>query len=280
MNVKELQAALGGLKVDGLPGKNTMAAVEKLLLTKLTARAIENWSETRLRLAAEQMLYARAGIEVGEIDGLMGPSTRYARDVWTARQSGDAAKVKEVETWRDAPQPPPPPGHDRPPASTGSRKPSTDWPRQNESSMNAFFGARGTNQVQWSSPFPFRIAWDLGKTVSAFACHRLVAPHMTKIWSRTLEHYGHDEIKRLRLDLFGGCLNVRKMRGGSAWSIHSWGCAMDVDPERNQLRWKRASASLDDPPYKAFWGFVYDEGAISLGIERDYDWMHFQFARL
>ena len=29
-----------------------------------------------------------------------------------------------------------------------------------------------------------------------------------------------------------------------------------------------------------FWEFVYDEGAISLGKERNYDWMHLQFSRL
>ena len=56
--------------------------------------------------------------------------------------------------------------------------------------------------------------------------------------------------------------------------------AVDVDPDRNQLKFKRESASLDDPAYKPFWGFVYDEGAISLGIELNYDWMHWQFARL
>ena len=70
------------------------------------------------------------------------------------------------------------------------------------------------------------------------------------------------------------------MRGGSSWSMHSWGIAVDIDPDRNQLNMNRKEATLAKPVYDKFWQFVYDEGAISLGIERDYDWMHFQFARL
>lgn len=105
--------------------------------------------------------------------------------------------------------------------------------------------------------------------------------HFQRIFEQTLAHCGIDEIRRLRLDMFSGLLNVRLMRGStSTWSIHSWGCAFDMDPERNQLNFHRAQATLDDPPYAKFWEFVYSEGAIGLGPERDCDWMHFQFARL
>jgi hypothetical protein len=107
-----------------------------------------------------------------------------------------------------------------------------------------------------------------------------VHDHLKRIWTRTLEHYGLEEIQRLRLNLFGGCLEVRKKRGGSGWSMHAYGIAWDVDPDRNALRMTRDDATLDGPEYDAFWQFVYDEGAISLGKERNFDWMHFQFARL
>lgn len=273
MDVTQLQTALnasGGtpvLRIDGVPGKNTMRRVEDFLRAG-GAPIGRSWSDTRTRVAAEQLIYKQAGIEVGAIDGLVGEQTRYARTVWSARQTGNQQTIDSVEKWRDEPQPETPPSQKR------------VWPRQSASTMNAFFGSPGTNQVSMSLPFPQRIAWDLGKTIRSVQCHKLVREPLERIWSRTLQHYGHEKIQDLRLDLFGGCLNVRKMRGGSAWSVHSWGCAWDVDPERNQLKWKRNAASLDDPPYKKFWEFVYDEGAISLGIERDYDWMHFQFARL
>ncbi len=87
-------------------------------------------------------------------------------------------------------------------------------------------------------------------------------------------------MQRLRLDLFGGCLNVRKMRGGSSYSMHSWGIAVDLDPIRNKFRWDSRRASFARKEYLPFWEIVENHGATSLGLERDFDWMHFQFARL
>lgn len=46
------------------------------------------------------------------------------------------------------------------------------------------------------------------------------------------------------------------------------------------LKVHRPQARLSGTDYDAFWEFVEDEGGVSLGRERDYDWMHFQFARL
>ena len=267
----DLQIALneGGfanphLTTDGIIGKKTMTAVDALLKSQKVSFTL--WADPRRIIAAEQAIYNLAGIEAGKVDGLVGEQTRYARTVWAARLSGDKKKIEDVENWRDEEQQP--------------SKSSSIWPKQNEGEMDRFFGPKGTNQAILKMPFPLRIAWEPAKIVRTFSCNKKILAPMLRIWSRTLQHYGHTKIKELRLDYYGGCLNVRKMRGGSAWSIHSWGCAYDIDPDRNQLKFKRASASLDDAPYKKFWEFVYDEGAISLGMERDYDWMHFQFARL
>lgn len=270
MEVRNLQAALnarGGTKpllaVDGIAGKRTMALIDELLKDV----DADSWSDARKLIAAEQIVYQHAVIEVGAIDGLVGEQTRYARTVYAARLAGD----KTVETWRDKELA-------KPVTNTPAVHPSAKWPRQ--SSMEAFFGERGSNQVTLELPFPMRVAWEPSKTVTRFSCHAKVEAPMQRIWQRTLDHYTFDGLKKLRLDMFGGCLNVRKMRGGSAWSIHSWGCAVDTDPDRNQLKFNRAQAALDDAPYKPFWGFINAEGAIGLGPERDFDWMHWQFARL
>ena len=157
-------------------------------------------------------------------------------------------------------------------------KPKTNWPRQKD--LDSFFGEKGQNQVSCNLPYEMVIAWNTKQKVRSFSCHRLVKEPLERIFTRTLEHYGYEKIKEMRLHYFGGCLNVRRVRGGSSWSTHSWGIAIDLDPDRNQLRWDRKRASFAKPEYKKFWEFVYDEGFISLGIERDYDWMHFQAARL
>ena len=152
------------------------------------------------------------------------------------------------------------------------------WPRQ--SNVPAFFGNVGTRQVKCNVPFKMVLAWDPKTTLTSYSCHELVKEPMERIWNRTLEHYGYEKIVQLRLHYFGGCLNVRKMRGGSSWSMHSWGIAVDIDPDRNTLTMNSKQATLSKSSYDKFWQFVYDEGAISLGKERDYDWMHWQFSKL
>lgn len=92
--------------------------------------------------------------------------------------------------------------------------------------------------------------------------------------------YSAQERKTIGLDLFGGSLNVRKMRGGSAYSMHSWGIAIDFDPERNQLKWGKDRARLAQPDAVPFWLEWEREGWLSLGRARDFDHMHVQAARL
>jgi hypothetical protein len=62
--------------------------------------------------------------------------------------------------------------------------------------------------------------------------------------------------------------------------MHSWGIAFDFDANRNQLRWGKDKAAFGKPAYKAWFEAWESEGAISLGRERNYDFMHTQFARL
>ena len=94
------------------------------------------------------------------------------------------------------------------------------------------------------------------------------------------DHYGMEKIREMGLDLYGGCFNNRSIIGGKATSMHAWGIAVDIDPDRNGLNIPAPKAVLSGPEYAAFWQFVEAEGAVSLGRSRDYDWMHFQFATL
>jgi hypothetical protein len=85
-----------------------------------------------------------------------------------------------------------------------------------------------------------------------------------------------EEIKKLDLDLYGGCYNFRKMRGGSDWSRHAWGIAIDLSPEKNALKMTHKTAQFARPEYKPMIDIFYKHGFVGLGPEEDRDWMHFQ----
>lgn len=155
------------------------------------------------------------------------------------------------------------------------------WPKQAD--VRKFYGEPGSHAATAGMvdlPFPMRIAWDTSSTIRRFRCHSKVEKPLESIFQQTLAHYGDAKIKALGLDLFGGCYNFRQMRGSKAWSMHSWGIAVDLDPAHNQLKWGRDRATFAKPAYEAFWKIVEAEGAVSLGRTKNYDWMHFQFARL
>ncbi len=152
------------------------------------------------------------------------------------------------------------------------------WPKQDYASMLAYYGDVGENQTQLMLPYPMRLAWDTSKTVKKITCHAKVHDSLGKILTDILTFYSNnlDELKQARMDLFGGCLNVRKMRSGNSWSIHSWGTAIDLDPDHNTLSMHRAQATMPNEIIAIF----RNEGWTSLGQSKNYDFMHFQAANL
>lgn len=164
----------------------------------------------------------------------------------------------------------------------GGRHAASGWPTEREVlSGDSIFGQPGDpgSLVTIPLPYPLRPSWSPDTELTSITCHRLIAVPLTRIFQRTLEHYGLERIRELRLDIYGGCFNNRPIRGGSRPSLHAWGIALDLDPERNTLYMSAPEAAFSGPEYDAFWSIVEKEGAFSLGRERNYDWMHFQFAR-
>jgi hypothetical protein len=136
----------------------------------------------------------------------------------------------------------------------------------------------GTYLVSVPLPYPMRLAWDTAVTVKTMRCHKLEAPRVQLIFKQILDTYGLTDVRALGLDLFGGCFNFRQMRGGSDWSKHSWGTAIDLDPARNQLRETRATARFARPEYAPMIDAFERNGWASLGRAKNYDWMHFEAA--
>ncbi len=243
------------LVVDGDAGAKTQLALQQVSVLPT------NWKTKRKLIGFIQHVATLEGIDAGSIDGRWGPQTENAYSELTYKLEHG----KLPEPWRQE-------------EFTGES--SGQWPLQNEAAMNAFYGKVGTNQGKANSPYPLKFSWKPSKSTMSFTCHKKVAPAIERVLQRVLDHYGLPEIQRLGLDLWGGALAVRKMRGGSKWSTHAWGTSIDWDTARNKLRWGKDRASLARPEYDFWWKCWEEEGAVSLGREQDRDWMHVQFARL
>jgi hypothetical protein len=75
---------------------------------------------------------------------------------------------------------------------------------------------------------------------------------------------------------FAGVYNARPKRGGTAWSLHAWGAAIDLDADDNSFRdsWPMKA----DMPLEIMEAFAR-EGWKSAGAFWGYDAMHHEAAR-
>lgn len=253
--------------VDGKGGPRTEAALDRALagrrndLAPKHAEGLLGGSRRRKLTAFIQLLARDAGIESGTIDGFWGPQTDHAfGELEYFEEFGELRRP-----WRDF---------------AGPEANPNGWPLETEPELRAFYGKPGAPPlVRIDPPYVLRLSWDLGTTVSRIACHEKAAESLKRVLTRILGHYGPEAIRDLRLDRFGGCFDPRKKRGGTSWSTHAWGIALDFDSERNRLQWGRERAAFARPEYDRWWELWEEEGWISLGRVANFDWMHVQAAR-
>lgn len=136
-----------------------------------------------------------------------------------------------------------------------------------------------SNHVVITLPYEMKLAWDLKTRVKKITVHKLVAKNFENVFNELLSHYGLAKIEELGIDIFGGVFNCRKMRGGNSLSRHSWAIAIDLDPDRNQLKETSKTARFARPEYKAMIDIFYKNGFIGYGREKNFDWMHFEIAK-
>jgi len=236
--------------IDGIEGPNTRNAMIAFLQSRsleVDPNALKSVSVQIRRNAAVQLIFKDLGFYSGTIDGRVGPEMRFATEQWQNRQRQTHLPAR--------------------PAPVNNR-----WPTRNQ--REAFYGRPGTGHTLLNIPYPMRIAWDTKQTVNRVTVHSKCADSLDRILKEILQVYGYDEIRKLGIDLFGGIYNNRPVRGGSALSDHAYAAAIDLDPERNQLRWGADRAVFARPVYNKMFDAFEREGWVSLGRERNFDWMH------
>lgn len=130
---------------------------------------------------------------------------------------------------------------------------------------------------RFSLPYPLIVAWDKRKTVSKVFCHKDAGESLINAFNAVWVEYGLYAIQELGLDLYGGCYDRRKKRGGSEWSMHAYGLAIDIHPEQNRWRWDKSKAVFAQPEYQKFIDIFEGYKWESLGRKHDYDYMHFEY---
>jgi hypothetical protein len=116
-------------------------------------------------------------------------------------------------------------------------------------------------------PFPLVLSWDQSKSVTQFLCHR----DLTGI---LVDAFGRVQAGGLRekIHSFGGCFAFRPQRTGVRLSTHSWGIAIDLNPETNS---QGTAGDMDEGVIEIFRGAGFAWGGDWGGKSRDP--MHFQF---
>jgi len=104
-----------------------------------------------------------------------------------------------------------------------------------------------------------------GECVNRFRCHALLAPRFEAIFNRIFE----EDLEYL-LNSFGGCFQYRKKRSRRGLSVHSWGIAIDLNPETN-------APGTDGDMHEDIVRVFKESGFIWGGDWRHKDPMHFQY---
>ena len=163
----------------------------------------------------------------------------------------------------------------------------TTWPHERSlAEMNAFYGdprsGKGIPNAAWYKenivnlvpPYDMQFSW--GPRVKSLPFHKKCKDAFGEALLAIKKLYGDQKtIEAHRLHLTGGSYNYRLMRGSAnRLSIHSWGAALDIDPQHNPFphEWTPSMMPLEAAACFQKCGIIWR------GANHDIDPMHFQCA--
>lgn len=129
------------------------------------------------------------------------------------------------------------------------------------------------NLRRFRLPYPLRLSWRPDTLVQTVLAHRLVGDAIVDALDEIGQVHGGRYLEQNQLNRFGGIYNARLKRGINEPSTHTWGIAIDLNPDKAPLG--EDPSGQPDFIVQAFKkrGFVWG------GEFNRPDGMHFQAAR-
>lgn len=245
--------------IDGVLNDKTFDAID--IIGNNRGGWPEEWHSIRKLIASAQVVLSAQGYFVGDVDGFAGPSTVEALHEFSSALVGTDSSVTRVVKTK----------YDR-----------DDLPSQAECAE--FYGTPGSEVqsqlVYIKPPYKMVLDWDLETAVSRIRVHEKCAEQLETALTEVGKKYSKKEIKDLGLNRFAGAYTHRKMRGGSSWSMHAYGCAIDIYAAPNALRMSCPQALFCGEEYKPFLDIMENNGWLPAIRLWGRDAMHFQMATM
>jgi len=141
--------------------------------------------------------------------------------------------------------------------------------------IRTFIRDDGTLDPRWEQQqltlarLPFSIPFTVAPhpPITRINCHKKLADIFVQVFTEIQKQGLADKIVS-----YGGCFNFRTKRLSAKISTHSWGIAVDLNPETNQ---QGTAGNMDSQVIKVFQSFGFKWGGEFSGKSQDP--MHFQF---
>jgi hypothetical protein len=124
------------------------------------------------------------------------------------------------------------------------------------------------NELKYMTVWDVPAALELGVIPKKLYCNKLMVEPLTKAFNNIINRNLISQLKT-----WDGCFNVRKKRGASSASLHSWGIAIDINAAWNGFGKK---PTMSPELVKCFTDAGFDWG----GVWSKPDGMHFQLSNI
>jgi hypothetical protein len=115
---------------------------------------------------------------------------------------------------------------------------------------------------------PALIRTEIPVLPSRVYCHKLMQTPLENAFKNIIKRKLQDQVKT-----WDGCFNIRNKRGGSTYSLHSWGLAIDINAATNGFG---KTPQMSKELVKCFTDVGFDWG----GTWTKKDGMHFQLSEI